>query len=388
MTDRTAVPERVSQRARSARRSGGSGSQTVGDYVGQPAGEAAQAVRRAGLRPGLDRSFGCPAELIGLVVAQDPAAGSDLARNGMVTLYVAAPGGEPQSGNVEPSASGELDETPAAIEAIEKEPSSSRPIPPRRRRKPGHARRSPVAAAAPVEPSLPPAVEEAPSVDSPGLTGVEPPSAGRLTESDLPEGALEDELADDEFVGRELPHEDFVVRVEDVLAGRSGPAGWRSAYPRRSAMRGLSNTSRVRTWLREHRILAGACGLALALWMVVGLASALDGRHARPLSASTVAPKRAPAAKHHDPAPKPAQRPAEQKRTARPARSHFTRRAPHPARPRRARAARGPVRTAAPGVSEAGGPTPRPAPTTPQPSEAPVPRSSAPEQSGGGLFSP
>ena len=93
MTDRTAVPERVTQRAKTARRGGGSGPQAVGDYVGQPAGEAAQAVRRGGLRPGLDRSFGCPAELTGLVVAQDPAAGSGLARNGMVTLYVAAPGG-------------------------------------------------------------------------------------------------------------------------------------------------------------------------------------------------------------------------------------------------------------------------------------------------------
>jgi hypothetical protein len=68
----------------------------------QPAGDAAQGVRRSGLCPGLDRSFGCEAELIGLVVAQEPAAGSDLARNGMVTLYVAAPG------------SGPMDEEPGA----------------------------------------------------------------------------------------------------------------------------------------------------------------------------------------------------------------------------------------------------------------------------------
>jgi PASTA domain-containing protein len=384
MTDRTAVPERVSQRAKTARRGGGSGSQTVGDYVGQPAGEAAQAVRRAGLRPGLDRSFGCPAELIGLVVAQDPAAGSDLARNGMVTLYVAAPGGEPQSGNVEPAASGEFDETPAATEPIEKEPSPPRPVPARRRRKPDHARRLPVPADAPLEPSPPPAVEEKRVIDSPALTGTEPPSAGRLTESDLPDGALEDELADDEFGGRQFPHEDFVVHVEDVLAGRSGPPGWRRAYPRRQGvLHGLGNAGHVRTWVREHRMLAGFVGLALVLWMVIGLASTLDGRHARPLPARTVAPKPALAAKHHDPAPKP----AAQKRTARPARSHSTRRVPHPARPRRAPAARAPVRTAAPGVSEAGRPVPRPA-STPQPSEAQVPRASAPEQSGGGLFSP
>jgi len=74
-------------------------------------------VRRAGLCPGLDRSFGCEAELIGLVVAQEPAAGSDLARNGMVTLYVAAPGAGP------------MDEEPAATEAAPaaEEPKASEP---------------------------------------------------------------------------------------------------------------------------------------------------------------------------------------------------------------------------------------------------------------------
>src|ERR1039458_7132903 len=95
MTDRTASSGRAIQRAKTTRRGGPSGRQAVGDYVGQPAGDAAQAVRRAGLRPGLDRSFGCAEELTGLVVAQEPTAGSDLARNGMVTLYVAAPGSEP-----------------------------------------------------------------------------------------------------------------------------------------------------------------------------------------------------------------------------------------------------------------------------------------------------
>src|SRR5271166_28233 len=95
MTDRTASADRAVERAKSARRGGPSGRLVVGEYVGQAAGDAAQAVRRAGLRPGLDRSFGCEAELIGLIVAQEPVAGGDLARNGMVTLYVAAPGNAP-----------------------------------------------------------------------------------------------------------------------------------------------------------------------------------------------------------------------------------------------------------------------------------------------------
>src|SRR5665213_1481079 len=90
----TETKPRAAAPARGGRR-GGAGQLAVGDYTGQPAGDAAQAVRRAGLRPGLERSFGCDASLVGLVVGQEPPAGSALARNGMVTLQVAAPGASP-----------------------------------------------------------------------------------------------------------------------------------------------------------------------------------------------------------------------------------------------------------------------------------------------------
>jgi hypothetical protein len=63
----------------------------VADYVGRAAGEAAQALRRAGLRPALDRSPSLDPALVGQVVAQEPPAGSDVARNAFVSLYVAAP---------------------------------------------------------------------------------------------------------------------------------------------------------------------------------------------------------------------------------------------------------------------------------------------------------
>ena len=63
----------------------------VSDHVGEPAGRAAQAVRRSGLRPALERSFGYDTELVGSVVAQEPAAGGELARGGTLTLFVAAP---------------------------------------------------------------------------------------------------------------------------------------------------------------------------------------------------------------------------------------------------------------------------------------------------------
>jgi hypothetical protein len=91
-----------------AARGGGArprGNVLVGEYVGRTAVDAAQAVRRVGLRPGLERSLGCEPELVGQVVAQEPPPGSELARNSMVTLYVGAPGPAPSDdGATEPPA--------------------------------------------------------------------------------------------------------------------------------------------------------------------------------------------------------------------------------------------------------------------------------------------
>lgn len=393
MTDRTAVPERASQRAKSARRGGPSGLQAVGDYVGQPAGDAAQAVRRAGLRPGLDRSFGCPAELIGLVVAQDPAAGSDMARNGMVTLYVAAPGGELVDGDAAPAAAGTAAAEPIEPESGEVEPNGPPTVPMRaRRRKQGMARRS----EATVDPPPPPVAADAtPRTDSFTEPAVEEPGEWP-TEIDAPQAALEDALAEQSSAG-EFPHDDdFVVHVEDVLAGRSGPA-WRRAYPRRRAMRGLGSGSAVRAWVGEHRKLAGTIGAALALWTVVGVASGLDGHHARSASASAVAPSRAQDPSHRAPTPEP---PAAQNSNTRskapavPARVHRSRPGPSRAASRRpVRRAPRAARPAAPAVREAVAPAAVAAPQAPASSRAPVPPAStapspAPEQTGGGLFSP
>ncbi len=391
MTDRTAVPERVSQRAKTARRGGGSGSQAVGDYVGQPAGEAAQAVRRAGLRPGLDRSFGCPAELVGLVVAQDPAAGSGLARNGMVTLYVAAPGGEPLDGDAEaPTAAGSASDDELLLAEPAGDSLSTPTVPVRaRRRKRGRAQRLP----APVEP--PPFVPDAAASLHALAQAAAQPLGEWPPELDAPAGALEDELAG-ELGEREFPHEDFVVHVEDVLAGRSGP-GWRRAYPRRRVVRGLGDRGRVRGWLGEHRVLAGTVGAALALWMVVGAASVLDGRHARPAAAGVVAPSHALGARDRAPALKP---PAAQRsnapstaaaRSPRPYTVQHRASRAGPSRPVQHRAPRL-VHPVAPAVRETVAPSPRQAPA-PQPSagvppQASAPPAPAPEQSRGGLFSP
>ena len=288
MNDRTAVQVRGTQRAKGTRRGGPSGRQEVGQYVGQPAGDAAQAVRRAGLCPGLDRSFGCEDELIGLVVAQEPVAGSDLARNGMVTLYVAAPGSGPM--DEEPGASEAVNEAPApssvtsvlaAIEPLDAASSARRT----RRRKPGLARQAtrvfdPPPAPIALQRESTEEVLPAPEWGSPD--GVYAPAG--------------EELDVEERGEAELSQEDFVVHLDDVLAGRTGgPPAWRRVYPRRWIFAALARGGGVRVWLGEHSLLVKAVGAALGVWILVGLASALDGQHARTPTASVISPSHRPA---------------------------------------------------------------------------------------------
>lgn len=63
----------------------------VDRFEGLPAGEAIALVRRAGLRPALERVEGYAPDVEGLVVSQEPAAGSMLQADGPVRLFIAAP---------------------------------------------------------------------------------------------------------------------------------------------------------------------------------------------------------------------------------------------------------------------------------------------------------
>jgi len=382
MNDRTAVQVRGTQRAKSTRRGGPSGRQEVGEYVGQPAGDAAQAVRRAGLCPGLDRSFGCEAELIGLVVAQEPAAGSDLARNGMVTLYVAAPGSGPM--DEEPGASEAVNEAPAPssvtsvlaeIEPLDAASSARRT----RRRKPGLARQATRVfdpPPAPIAPQRESTEEVLPAPEWGSPDGVYPPAG-----AELDEGRLEERSE------TELLQDDFVVHLDDVLAGRTGgPPAWCRVYPRRWTFAALARGGGVRVWLGEHSLLVKAVGAALAVWILVGLASALDGQHARTPTASVVSPSHRPA-RTRTTQPRPpvsapsvvSTRPTARSPQVRPATRHSE--APHLDRQRAPviEAAARPERMAvqAPAV---------PPPAPPGPASAPA----APpaQQTQGGLFSP
>lgn len=379
------------QRAKTTRRGGPSGRQAVGDYVGQPAGDAAQAVRRAGLRPGLDRSFGCAEELTGLVVAQEPTAGSDLARNGMVTLYVAAPGNEPVDGDtdaagLDPDVPPPVPPAAAQAEVAQSEaPSAPARV---RRRKPGRARR---AAPAFDPPPAPVPVDRDAEAQPPTVTLAQPAVEQGWDWS--PETFEQDgeQLDDDASNGlgeHEFPHDEFVVHlddVEDVLAGRGDGTVWRRAYPRRHRIGRRGDGRGVRAWLGQHRLAAGAVGVALVLWAVVGIASALDGHHTH--TTTTSADSQRPAGTHRTTAAKPAPALSSKALPAAPRSSPAQSTQPRPRHSARRRPAPLLREAVAPPVAppkETATPT---APSTPA-ARASAPPAPAQEQTQGGLFSP
>jgi pyruvate/2-oxoglutarate dehydrogenase complex dihydrolipoamide acyltransferase (E2) component len=374
MNDRTAVQPRRTQRANSTRRGGPAGRQVVGEYVGQPAGDAAQAVRRAGLCPGLDRSFGCEAELIGLVVAQEPAAGSDLARNGMVTLYVAAPGAGPM--DEEPAATETVDEAPVTVTAVlaEIEPPDAASRPRRaRRRKPGLARQ---ATRVFDPPPAPIALESEPAEEVPLA-----PEWGSPDGEELDEGRLEEQS------DAELLQDDFVVHLDDVLGGRTeGPPAWRRVYPRRRTFAALTSVGGIRVWLSEHSLLAKAVGAALAVWILVGLASALGSQHAGTPTASLASPSHRPARTRTTQARPPVSAPSVA--SARPtARSPQVRRAARHSEAPHLDRERAPVIEAAAHPERMAVQAPAAAPPAP-PASASAPAAPPAQQTQGGLFSP
>jgi hypothetical protein len=267
-------PVAPAHRIRASRSGGPAGGLVVGDYVGQPAAHGAQAVRRAGLRPGLDRSFGCEPDLIGMIVAQDPPAGSDIARNAMVTLYVAAP--EPTSAQV-PAASSSQSDDQSARRLAETEPAQTEARPPdskaRRPRKPrGAAGATTQVFDSPPEPTAP--SERLVNREEPPLAR-EPLAAVRIGRSarepaqpDASTGATFDETGAPGHAGEEVAR-----RLDDVFA-RAGDelAPWRRTYPRRPVSTTLR---RPLSWGRSHPLLATATAALLAVWAAVAVTGAV-----------------------------------------------------------------------------------------------------------------
>lgn len=93
------------------------GSVELADWVGLPGARAAEGVRSVGFRPAM--------ELVeadgetGVVVAQEPQAGSTVARNCLVTLFVAAPAGRQAEAASAADDGAELDDASPVGEAAE-----------------------------------------------------------------------------------------------------------------------------------------------------------------------------------------------------------------------------------------------------------------------------
>lgn len=208
----------------------------VADYVGRPAAHAAQAIRREGLRPALERSFDREANLIGEVVAQEPPAGSELARNAIVTLYVAAPSQTPAEGDAieppVPPAEATVPHPHAEQSVVAK--TSQPPAEPSRprRRKPRPTRRTRQTLDA-LPPTVPLQTQPAPST---ALTEPDPFERVALEDPSWPEAPGEDQLSDDgDDAEPQLDgvlDDELLARVNDLFAGRVG-VSWRRAYPHR-----------------------------------------------------------------------------------------------------------------------------------------------------------
>lgn len=201
----------------------------VGDYVGSRASEAAQAIRRAGLKPALERSFDCEPELVGHVVAQEPEPGSALGRNSMVKLYVGAPGDEPTGSESVPD-SQEAEPASEGVTAIAE--------PARRRRKPGLA-----------------------AIDGGGPEPPPPPSPAASI------GSPSEEFAE----AQEPDAEQLAERAGELFAAGGRGFGRRSARARLETLRGIGR--------RRPRGLAMRAAVSVSVLLVaVGLASALGSR--------------------------------------------------------------------------------------------------------------
>jgi hypothetical protein len=312
---------------------------TVGDYIGVPAAEAARAVRRAGLRPGLDRQLGHDGATVGLVVAQDPEPGSSHQRGGMVVLFVGAP--HPRDGRKaeereEPPAACALQEMPGARSG------SAHPQPSARRRRKA---RPALAGTRPGEPRPEPRAED-PLTTQPTLWVQQQPTA---QESD----------------GEVLDHEDAAPPTfdpSDILTVAEHDLGRGGAYPHKPLR---LRASSARSWVLRRRTALIACAL-IGGWLGFAVEHRGHGSTGSQSALASGAPRAPSIATHGADGGQPAQ----------PIRTRVraTRRTPaaNPHRPRRravgaARRASRPVSASAQAVVEGGPP---------------------PEQSAGGPFSP
>jgi hypothetical protein len=351
----------------------------VSDYVGQPAAEAARAVRRVGLLPGVEPSFGCEPELTGLVVAQEPVSGEQLARNGILTLYIAAQGApverdrerqDPERFATQQTTQ-DASATPDLLDAF----AQARRPRKRGRRRGGAQRRFDV----PPEPTVR-AIDGYPwEVPAPAQPATEQNDQPRAEPAPTWQAASVEVPESDEHV----PSYETLMAGELFARHADDTAAWASVYPRSGK---APAWQRALKWVRRRPVLTASVSALIAVWVAVALLGALgraraDSRLGGTLPRTVLTPQTAIARK----------RPAQHHPTSslRAGADVALRPDTHTAQRRRPRAARQQIEPTAAPVSTpatATQPEARPAPATgAQPSPVPAP---APAQSGGGPFSP
>jgi hypothetical protein len=340
----------------------------VADHVGQLAAEAVSAVRRAGLRPGLERSFGHGPELTGHVVAQQPPAGEELARNGVLTLCVAAPDpGTDRQGD-------EDTQPPPDAEPVEesRRAASLTPTAGLRGRKLGLRAEPHRVFDPPPPPTLPNATQHGSGVAA-GIAGEDGITDSAQYEAS---GQPQPEPQADPTEESEL----LLVRAAELFAAaRTDRDSDRPAHERAGAAGGARA---VLDWGARHRALSASVCAAVVIWAAV----ALVGPHVHAAHSAGAHPGRSrrlgaglPARRREPPARKlaPGRHDRRRRRAA----------APKVPRPAPAAAARTPtpptaVQPAQPPQTTqpaAGGETAAPEQAAPPP---------APSNTGGGPFSP
>ncbi|HEX8714902.1 MAG TPA: PASTA domain-containing protein [Solirubrobacteraceae bacterium] len=338
MEDTATTSQRSAPRSAGAPRGAPSRGQSVEDFVGALANEAAQALRRVGLKPGLERTFGYEAELVGRVVAQEPQAGAQLARNGLVVLYVAAPRSAREVDDAAEPAALERSEQEQPTRALDRAELASQGAAAPRRRKPGRSRSAPLLDIAP-SPRLPDEGEDWPQ------------RAGESGEDASERNSLD---------GLAASGEDYVIAADALFAGGERSDGRRAS----------GRLIRLRSRLAGSPTLIRVAGALLLLWLLVAGAAALLGHgssraHRAPAHAPVRARRTPRAQTVAQPRVAPRKRPPPRRR-ARPSRE-----------PRRA--VRVPAVVAPEPAVSAAAPSPPPAATS---SPTPTPHHE------GGLFSP
>jgi len=364
------------------------GQLVVDDYVGALAADATQALRRAGLRPGLERCHGYEAAQVGYVVAQQPPAGSRVARNSVITLHVAAPAAN--TGVQEPaqsSSTAEREQLPSATDTARGTATFSTAIGDFHARTPWPSEPTPHTGGPPGvagkdRAALAPATTTAPAHAEPlsgeYMRGGGSPSAGCKPEHGVP----------DEHPAEELPERRLLELADKLFAAHRKRAGrWGTGQAHLGRPREDQRVRRARDWLRARSRMTKILLVLLAIWAFTWTARALStdpsDRGSLKLEQTPAAPIHIDTTKARTAQPTPAGRPATSTRRGR----------PHPRRgtstpdPSSAIATSStvsqppPAPAQAPPPVQASSPPSAPAPVS-QPSKPP------PEQTQGGPFSP